>query len=138
MTRREQDLEYQQNQEYQEQQKKNDDEKHYYNYYYNNYHTEPGVFPRVLSKCDQQLLLEAYNDNIGQMTGVAARMIEQAFENGLEVEEIVMAIEETGLASRPSAYYLRAVLQNWAETGVTVSRARHEVRTNKAQKWWKG
>ena len=104
-------------------------------YYYNNYNNIHGA-GRVLTPDDCELLREAYKDNIGPMTAAPAHILEDAFSAGLEVDELLMAIEETGLASRPSAYYLRAILRNWAQNGVTVSRTRNLVRANRATKWW--
>lgn len=118
----------QDNQQNQEQQNQND-------YYYNNnyYHTEPGV----LCAEQMEMIREAYEENIGRMTAASASIIEKALQNGLKPDEIVMACEETGLASRPSGYYLAAVLRNWAENGVTVSRVRNKVQPNEGRKWWK-
>lgn len=106
----------------------------YYNNNYNNIYAGTG---RVMRPEECEAIKEAYNDNIGAMTGAVAKIIEQAFEAGLTSEEIIMAIEETGLAPNPSPYYMRAILKNWAESGVTVSRIRHLSRTNNASKWWK-
>ncbi len=93
---------------------------------------------RVLTDEDKQMLRECYNDNIGEMTGAAAGVIERAFLAGIEVCDIIMAIEDTGLAPRPSGYYLKRILDRWIETGVTVSRARDTIRGNNSTKWWKG
>lgn len=126
----------QQEQHYQRYQQKNHNEVDHYNYN-NNYYNNPNGAGRALTECDQQLLKEAYCDNIGTMTGAAAKLLENAFDGGLTVDELVMAIEETGLAPRPSAYYLKAILENWARNGVTVSKMRHQIKANRAMKWWK-
>ena len=84
-----------------------------------------------------QTIREAYEENIGQLTGAVAKLIEQVLDHGLTAEEVVMAIEETGFAPKPSPAYLRRILQNWAETGVTVSRIRHLTAPNRALKWWR-
>ena len=84
-----------------------------------------------------EMIRLCYSENIGPMTGVVAGMIEQAIQAGLTPEDIVLAIEETGMASKPSPFYLRAILRQWAEFGVTVSRTRNIVRKNEAVKWWK-
>ena len=110
-------------------------------YYYNNNITHGAgrvLQKKVLMPDEQDLIREAYVDNIGEMTGAAAKLIETAYSSGLTAEEIVMAIEDTGLAPRPSAFYLKKILENWAENGVTVSRLRHEVKANEGRKWWKG
>ena len=114
-------------------------EHHDYNYYNNNIAPGTGrvAEKEVLLPADYEAIREAYTDNIGPMTGAAAKLIEKALDGGLKVEEVIMAIEETGLAPRPSAYYLKAILENWVECGVTVSRLRHEVRVNSGQKWWR-
>ena len=93
---------------------------------------------RVLSDEDKEVLRECYNDNIGEMTGAAAGVIERAFLAGIDVCDIIMAIEDTGLAPRPSRYYLKRILDRWIETGVTVSRARDKVKSNNSRKWWRG
>lgn len=112
-------------------QQKNQD--NYNNYYYNN--TVPGV---SLTPEDGERIKEAYLDNIAdRMTGAVANMITNAFNRGLSVNEIVMAIEETGFAPNPSPAYLRRILENWAENGVTVSKIKHLVSANRALPWWK-
>ena len=120
----------QQEQHYQRYQQKNHNEVDHYNYN-NYYYNNPNGAGRALTECDQQLLKEAYCDNIGTMTGAAAKLLENAFDGGLTVDELVMAIEETGLAPRPSAYYLKAILENWARNGVTVSKMRHQIKANR-------
>lgn len=126
----------QQEQQYQRYQQKHHNEVDHYNYN-NNYYNNPNGAGRALTECDQQLLKEAYCDNIGTMTGAAAKLLENAFDGGLTVDELVMAIEETGLAPRPSAYYLKAILENWVANGVTISKLRHQVKANRGMKWWK-
>ena len=121
---------------YQQEHQQHHNEVDHYNYN-NNYYNNPNGAGRALTECDQQLLKEAYCDNIGTMTGAAAKLLERAFDSGLSVDELVMAIEETGLAPRPSAYYLKAILENWARNGVTVSKMRHQIKVNRAMKWWK-
>lgn len=80
----------------------------------------------------------AYVENISDtMTGAVAHLIERAFDKGLEADEIVMAIEETGFAPRPSPMYLKKILENWVENGVTVSKIRHYNAVNRGLPWWK-
>jgi len=64
-------------------------------------------------------------------------MIEKAFANGLEANEIIMAIEETGFAPQPSPWYLKKILENWVTNGVTVSKIRHLVSANRGLPWWR-
>lgn len=107
-------------------------EDHYYN---NNIHTEPGV---SLSPEELERIKESYHDNISDtLTGAVANEIIRAINGGLTVDEVIMAIEETGFAPRPSAVYLRKILMNWSESGVTVSRIRHYSSVNKSVPWWK-
>lgn len=114
-----------------EQQKHHQD--NYNNYYYNN--TVPGV---SLTAEDGERIKEAYLDNISdRMTGAVANMITNAINKGLTVNEIIMAIEETGFAPQPSPAYLRRILENWAESGVTFSKILHAHHINKALPWWK-
>lgn len=83
-------------------------------------------------------IASAYRDNIGPtISRAAAIVIEDALRAGMEPITVIMAIEETGLASRPSPYYLRAILRNWAENGVVVSRLRDHISTTQARPWWK-
>lgn len=84
-------------------------------------------------------IAEAYRENISQqITKAAAGIIERALSSGMEPATVILAIEETGMASRPSPYYLSAVLRNWAQNGVVVSRAREiGVRVTEARPWWR-
>lgn len=103
------------------------------NYYYNIHGTG-----RFLTAEDGQRIKEAYIDNISDhMTGAVANLITNAHSKGLTVDEIIMAIEETGFAPHPSPAYLRRILENWAENGVTVSKIKHLVSANRALPWWK-
>ena len=124
------------NQNQQQEQKQQQEHHEHYNYYNNNISAGTGRAPLLLPS-DMEKIREAYCDNIGDLTGAVAKMIEKAIYHGLTAQEVVMAIEETGFAPRPSAYYLKAILENWAENGVTVSKIRHEVSANKGVKWWK-
>lgn len=111
--------------------------------YYNNYpararareDTEPSELPGA-EVMDQ--IAAAYRANVSRMiTQAAAGIIERALRSGMEPATVIMAIEETGLASRPSPYYLSAVLRNWAENGVILCRARNNhVGTTEARPWW--
>lgn len=111
-----------------------DDYDYYNNNYYNN-STEPGVF---LSCEEMERIKDAYLDNVSNnITGAVAAIIEKAIQSGLTGDEIVMAIEETGFAPFPSPRYLQKVLENWAENGVTISKIRHEISSNRGNPWWK-
>ncbi|MBQ4274526.1 MAG: DnaD domain protein, partial [Clostridia bacterium] len=114
---------------YQEQQKNHDD------YYNNNYNIQHGAgrVPNLLLPSDMENIREAYVDNIGEMTGAVAKLIEKAISHGLTAREVIMAIEETGMAARPTPWYLKAILESWAENGVTVSKLRREVQANSAR-----
>lgn len=115
------------------------------NHYHNNYNNitrsracsseQTGELPgnEVL-----QRIADAYRLNISDtITQAAAGIIEQALKHGMEPTTVILAIEETGLASRPSPYYLRAVLRNWAEWGVITCRAREKSGTTDARPWWR-
>lgn len=116
-----------------DQQNENHHQDNYNNYYYNTH-----VTGRFLNPEQCEAIKQAYIDNISDsLTAAVANMIESAFKHGLEANEIVMAIEETGFAPRPSPAYLRRVLENWVENGVTVSKIRHEVSANRGLPWWK-
>lgn len=97
---------------------------------------QPGR-PVRATPADFERIRETYADNIGTMTAAIGRMIERALDHGLTVDEICMAIEETGFAPRPTAWYLRAILEAWAENGVTISKIRHQVKANAGTRWWR-
>ena len=113
------------------------------NYYYNNNSTRS----RACSGDDKlpgaeimEMIAREYKENISErITGVAAGIIEAALKKGMEPGTVILAIRETGMASRPSPYYMAAVLRRWAETGVVVSRAMggFDVSTTQATKWWR-
>lgn len=111
-------------------------EQNHDNYDYNYYNTHGAG--RFMTPEDCERIKEAYLDNISdRMTSAVAKMIEDAFKAGLTVDEIVMAIEETGFAPNPAPPYLRRILERWAISGVTVSRIRHERTQNAATPWWR-
>lgn len=108
--------------------------------YYNNYNPARARARELPPAEVMQQISQAYHDNISrQITKVAAGVIERALLAGMEPATVILAIEETGMASRPSPYYLSAVLRNWAETGVVSSRRNGsmEVSTTEAKPWWR-
>lgn len=105
-----------------------------YNNNYNNNHTQPGVC--IVSPEDTERICEAYTENIGNLNAAIIGMIASAIEKGLTVENILMAIEETAFAPRPSAAYLRAILRNWCQYGVSVAKARHEAQKDSMYSYW--
>ena len=130
-----QENENQEQEQNQEQYKYND------NYYYNN-----NTITTRTQACSKELpgdeimekIAEAYKANVGPViTQAAASVIENALKAGMEPSTVIWAIEETGLAARPSPYYLRAVLRNWAEWGVATSRAREDWKRTNGMPWWK-
>lgn len=116
-----------------------DKQDHHDNDYYNNNYYNISTEPGVLLTCEEmECIKNAYLDNISdRIPAAVASIIEKAIQAGLTGKEIVMAIEETGMAPMPSPRYLQKVLENWAMNGVTVSKIRHEVSTNRANPWWK-
>lgn len=102
------------------------------NYNNNNYHTEPGV--RIITAEEGEKICKTYTENIGPMTAAVATMITAAVNKGLKVDDVLLAIEETGYAPRPSAYYLRAILRNWIKDGVSVHKVKKAVQ---APPWYK-
>lgn len=114
--------------------------------YYNNYYPAR-TCARAREDGDElppqevmQQIARVYHENINaKITRVAAGVIERALKNGMEPATVILAIEETGMASRPSPYYLAAVLRNWAETGVVLSRSQGcaDVMATEARPWWK-
>lgn len=122
-----------------EQQEHNEQYNHDYersDYYYN-YNNTHGA-RRILPPEAGERIREAYIDNVSdRMTGAAAKIIEEAYQAGMTIEQIIMAIEDTGLAPRPSPAYLRAILVEWTRCGIAVSRSTREVTQCKAKPWWK-
>lgn len=101
-----------------------------------NRNTGPGVLANP-ETCE--LILRAYRENIGpEITGAVAKIIEDAISSGMDIDTVIMAIEETGLAPRPSAFYLRAILRNWAMDGEAYSRIHNSRREiPNVRRWWK-
>ena len=84
------------------------------------------------------MIAESYRANIStEITQAAALVIENALKSGMEPATVILGIEETGMASRPSPYYLRAVFRNWAEYGVVTSRVRDKWQATDAKPWWR-
>ena len=108
-----------------------------HNFYNNNYNinTEPGVF--ILSPEDGARICKAYTDSIGPLNGTIANMITSFMKQGLTLDDIILAIEETAFAPRPSAAYLRAILRNWLRDGRTIARARHASQHDTPDEWWR-
>lgn len=116
-------------------------------YNYNNYparararDTDAVVVDLMPGREIMDQIATAYKENINPMiTAAAAGIIERALQHGMEPQTVIQAIEETGMASRPSPYYLSAVLRNWAESGVVLSRSRGgaDIHTTQARPWWR-
>lgn len=120
-----------------EEQYKNPEGDYYYN---NNYKTRSRACSELPGEEIMLRIAEEYRGNISdRITNVAASVIEEALRNGMEPNTVILAIRETGMASRPSPYYLKAVLRRWAETGVVVSRCSQntDIYTTQARKWWR-
>lgn len=85
-------------------------------------------------------IAEAYRYNIcSTITQAAALVIERALKNGMEPKDVILAINETGMAPRPSPYYLQAILRNWTESGVVFSKLHGRmVGKTQARPWWRG
>ena len=122
---------------YQEHQENNQDQEYKQQHYYYNNNISHGA-GRVFPKEAGERIREAYIENVcDRMTAAAAKIIEDAYQAGMTIEQIIMAIEDTGLAPRPSPAYLRAILQEWARCGVAVSRSTREVSKCNAKPWWR-
>lgn len=91
----------------------------------------------MVSAEDGERIFTAYTENVGMMTEAVSKLILTAIHDGLTVDNIIMAIEETGLAPRPTAYYLRAILRNWCQYGVTTSKLRHSQASDRPSPWYK-
>lgn len=85
-----------------------------YNHNDYNKHTGPGVSEEMMIRIGK-----AYMQNVArQITAAAARVIEDGLRE-FDPDTVLLAIEETGLAPKPSPAYLRAILRNWKEKGVS-------------------
>ena len=94
-------------------------------YYYNNYNTRSQACSELPGEEIMMRIAEEYRGNISEMiTNVAASIIEEALRNGMEPNTVILAIRETGMASRPSPYYLKAVLRRWARAWLSADTAR--------------
>ena len=84
-----------------------------------------------------RMIADVYRANICKtITPVVAHMIEDAMGSGIDVDTIIWAIEETGLAPNPSPRYLRAVLRNWSFRGHVSSRVHGTERHINAAPWY--
>lgn len=60
-----------------------------------------------------------YEEAVGyRMQPFVEAMLVEKLENGYEIDVLVNAIEITGWAPRPSAHYLRAILQRYEAEGI--------------------
>lgn len=79
------------------------------------YTTDPGVFDPT----DLEAIRVAYEDNLGcHITSAVAAMIERHLRAGMEAGVVIYAIEETGMAARPTPHYLRAILTRLARANL--------------------
>ena len=78
------------------------------------YHTGPGV-----SAHDLDVIRQYYNSFLGSLNQVKASVIEQAIRAGVETSAILDALEQTGIAPRPSHYYFAAILRRYMREGIT-------------------
>lgn len=78
--------------------------------------TEPGV-----SLSDEQIerVAMAYSAAISKdIPPMAARMMEQAMQDGMTAECLIIAINDTGWALKPTPQYLRAILRRCRDQGI--------------------
>lgn len=98
-------------------------------------HTDPGV-------SSKQRILEAYRACIGdQMTAAIAHYLELVLASGMSPDVIVHAIQETGWAKRPTAYYMRAILERYRRSGImNMSQLLHDEAEwdarQREEPWW--
>ena len=77
-------------------------------------HTQPGVSQEWASICN------AWEEIFGA-SGIPvpiAKWIHRLIDNGMELELVVRAIEETAWAKRPSPSYFRGILNRCVSTGI--------------------
>lgn len=110
------------------------------NYNYNTTRSRASSSFELPGKEVMDMIVAAYQANISEwISASVAHIIEDALRHGMEPATVILAIQETGMAPRPSPYYLAAVLRNWAENGVVLSKSSgyHKVSTTKARPWWR-
>ena len=77
--------------------------------------TEPGVH---LDQEDLRTIRERYVEVIGPINMVIAGHIERYLKQGMSADCVLYAIDQTGIAPRPSAHYLIAILSRMARQGI--------------------
>lgn len=102
--------------------------------------TQPGVSRETLKR-----LLRAYNEILGNMTNQVGWYLNELMEQGMEVEVIINAINETGWAQRPSPRYLKCILERYRDDEImTMDDLRRDQRLHDVHKradeygvqWW--
>ena len=111
----------------------------------NSIHTDPGVLSHNCLTEDQMTNLAYLYDGCigGGMTLPVIELIKDAMINGgLTYEVIRECIRETGFARRPSAYYLRAVINRTIGDSIETlddwQAAKAEYGYHIRKKWWGG
>lgn len=73
----------------------------------------------VLSEIDKIAICSAYRANLGRdLNARVASLIGALVRGGMEPDVIVHAIEQTGMAPRPTPWYLRAILARYEAEGL--------------------
>lgn len=76
----------------------------------------------------------AYSSTISpDIPPMAAHMMEQALLDGMTAECLIMAINDTGWAPRPTPQYLRAILRRCREQGIRTADQYRQAQSNYAQ-----
>lgn len=72
-----------------------------------------------LSDLHKIIISEAYRSNLGGSVPVAiARLMSQLYKDGMSVDVMVYAIQETSWAKNPTPFYLRAILLRYDRQGL--------------------
>ena len=94
-------------------------------------YTEPCV---LLSDELIEHVAAAYSAAISpDISPIAAHMMEQALKDGMTAECLIMAINDTGWAQRPSPQYLRAILRRCREQGIKSADQYRQAQSNYAR-----
>lgn len=102
--------------------------------------TAPGVSP------DKARLLNAYQRVLGKMTSQIGWYLTELIEDGMEIDVIIHAIEETAWARNPSPRYMRCILERYRDDEIySMSQLRADVNDfnlTKAEmrsdaEWWR-
>lgn len=107
-------------------------------------HTEPGVScfagkNALDQEHDLKVFAKAYNDILGPMNMQIAYYVTQLCHQGMELEVILDALQQTAWARRPSPQYFRAICARRQSQGILTMAAlaaEQDAWEARAKPWW--